>query len=87
MVKAVWRVWEGCLEGVGRLPGQFGRLSWGCGEAVCWMWGGCLACVGRWWRGYQGDLGKLSGAMLSVGCVEAVSRVCEGCPEGVRRLS
>ncbi len=26
--KVVWRVWEGCLEGVERLPGVYGKAVW-----------------------------------------------------------
>ncbi len=38
--EVVLRVWEGCLEGVGRLPRDVGRLSEGCGEAVGRVWEG-----------------------------------------------
>ncbi len=32
--EAVWRLWEGYLEDMGRLHGGVGRLSSGCKEAV-----------------------------------------------------
>ncbi len=32
--EAVWRVWEGCLDDLGRLSGGEGKLSRGCGEVI-----------------------------------------------------
>ncbi len=50
---AVWMVWGGCLEDVGRLnivgvclDGMV-RLSGGCVESVRRVWGNCLDVVGR----------------------------------------
>ncbi len=62
--EAVWRVWEGYLEGVVRLSG-------GCGEAFWRVWGGCLESVGRLLGGY------LLGCGEAVGCERLSGRYGE----------
>ncbi len=54
--EAVWKVWGGCLLGVGSLSGEYGETTLG-------MLGGCLEGVGKlsegcgeaWWK-----VGRLS---------------------------
>ncbi len=53
---------------MGRLSVGVGRLSAGCEEAVCWVWGGCReatwACrkaVWRVWGGCLDDFMRLYG--------------------------
>ncbi len=55
---------QGYLEGAGRLSG-------GCGEAVCCKWGGCLEGVG-------GGCGEATQDMWEC-CLEGVGRLSEGC--------
>ncbi len=81
-------MWEGCMDGVGRLSGECGeavirvrgvylmgvvRLSRVCEDTVWMVWEGCLVGVG----------------MLSGGCGEAVWRVLGdsgGCGEAILRV-
>ncbi len=70
--EAIWRVWEGCLEGVVILPGGCGEAVWrvwggcldvveilpgGCGEAVWRVWGGCLEGLG-WLSVWSGRMSR-----------------------------
>ncbi len=46
-MKALWRVWEGCLDGVGRLSRGCGEAELRCGETVWRVWEGCMEGVAR----------------------------------------
>ncbi len=96
--EGVWRVWESCLEDVGRLSGGcgkgclegVGRLSGGCGEAawsvweaVLGLWGGCLLDVGRLSSMCGQVVERLPGGFGEALWSNAVCRVCGGCQQGV----
>ncbi len=68
-VGRLWRLWEGFLEGVERLPGG----CEGCGDYVGAVW--------RVWKGSLDVLGSMSGGCeeavwwISRGCLEVTERL------------